>query len=77
MEKLTRGLDSKHVYNFKKSKWFEFYKEHKDDDKLFLGIRNNYVNIYYQRNFDECNDLQKLAFKSEDTKKAMEVLDLI
>ena len=47
MEKLTRGLDSKHVYNFKKSKWFEFYKEHKDEDKLFLGIRNNYVNIYY------------------------------
>ena len=48
MEKLTRGLDQKHLDNFKKSKWFEFYKEHKDADKLFLGIRNNYINIYYK-----------------------------
>ena len=40
-------------------------------------IINNYINIYYQRNFEECSDLQKLAFKGDDTKKAMEVIDLI
>lgn len=44
--KLMRGLDEKQLNEFKDSKWFEFYKRHQDE--LFLGIRNNYVNIYYK-----------------------------
>ena len=46
-EKLTRGLEEKYLNNFKNKQWFyEFYENYKDKDKLFLGIRNNYINIY-------------------------------
>ena len=45
-KKLTRGLDEKHLNKFKESNWFEFYKQHQDE--LFLGIRNNYINLYYK-----------------------------
>lgn len=44
--KLMRGLDEKHLEGFKKSDWFSFYKEHQEE--LFLGIRNNYINLYYK-----------------------------
>ncbi len=48
-KKLTRGLDCEKLEKcFKYSPWFKFYKENKDKDELFLGIRNNYVNIYYR-----------------------------
>ena len=43
---LMRGLDEKHLMQLKNSCWFKFYKQHQDE--LFLGIRNNYVNIYYK-----------------------------
>lgn len=45
-KKLIRGLDENYLQRFFDSKWFKFYKEH--EDELFLGIRNNYVNIYYR-----------------------------
>lgn len=31
--------------NFKKSKFYEVYKNHKDE--LFIGVRDGYINIYY------------------------------
>ena len=40
-------------------------------------IINNYVDIFYQRNYEECMDLENLTAKSEDTKKAMEILNII
>ena len=40
-------------------------------------IINNYINIFYKRNYSECQDLESLTTKSEDTKKAMLVLDII
>ena len=45
-KKLMRGLDEKHLKKFKKSKWFDFYKQNKDE--IFIGIRNNYINLYYK-----------------------------
>lgn len=45
-QKLMRGLDKKYLERFSNSKWYEFYKKH--ERELFLGIRNNYVNIYYK-----------------------------
>lgn len=45
-KKLMRGLDDIHLKKFKKSKWFDFYKQNKDE--IFLGIRNNYINLYYK-----------------------------
>ena len=38
-------------------------------------IINNYVNIFYQRDFNECKDLEQLTLRSNDTKKAMEELN--
>lgn len=43
---LMRGLDEKHLKAFKSSRWFDFYKQNKDE--IFLGIRNNYINLYYK-----------------------------
>ena len=40
-------------------------------------IINNYVNIFYQRSYQECQDLEMLTSKDASTKKAMEVLDII
>ena len=48
-----------------------------DDFDNIEEIVNNYVNIFYKRNEQECQDLEKLTSKSDDSKKAMEVLDLI
>ena len=45
-KKLIRGLNNKGLKEFKESKWFDFYKKHRNE--LFLGIRNNYINIYYK-----------------------------
>ena len=46
-KKLTRGLDPIHLEKFKNSEWFKkVYQKNKDE--LFLGIRNNYINIYYK-----------------------------
>lgn len=44
--KLMRGLDKEYLKRFADSKWFKFYQKH--EEELFLGIRNNYVNIYYK-----------------------------
>ena len=45
---LMRGLDEKHLKKFKESEvgWFDFYKKYKKE--IFLGIRNNYINLYYK-----------------------------
>ena len=45
-KKLMRGLDEEHLEKLKNSKWLSFYKKHKEE--LFLGIRNNYINLYYK-----------------------------
>ena len=38
-------------------------------------IVENYVKIFYQRDYNECQDLEQLTLKNEDTKKAMEALN--
>lgn len=40
-------------------------------------IINNYINIFYQRNYSECQDLETLTEKSDDTNKAMQMLNTI
>ena len=47
MEKdLGRGLRTEKLKKFKQSNWYQFFKNHTNE--LFLGIRNNYINIYYK-----------------------------
>jgi hypothetical protein len=55
-KKLTRGIDKKFAEEFKKSKLFTFYKDHKDE--LFIGVRNNYLNLYYN-----CDSIVKIEYK--------------
>ena len=43
MEKYTRGLDSKHMSNFIKSRWFEFYKDNCKSFVEKLGLRDENV----------------------------------
>ena len=48
-----------------------------DDFDNIEEIINNYVNIFYQRDYQECQDLELLANKDSNTKKALEILDII
>lgn len=42
-----------------------------DDFDNIEELINNYVNIFYQRKYEECMDLQKLAFEHETTARAI------
>lgn len=42
-----------------------------DDFDNIEELINNYVNIFYQRKYEECMDLQKLAFEHEMTARAI------
>ncbi len=44
-KKIGRGLDGKMIEALKESEIIKLYERHKRE--LFLGIRNNYVNLYY------------------------------
>ena len=59
------------------SKYEDIIEWLNDDFDNIEEIVNNYINIFYQRDYSECQDLEKLTIKSEDTKKAMVVLDVI
>jgi hypothetical protein len=54
--KLTRGIDKEFAEVFKQSELFALYEEHKDE--LFLGVRNNYLNLYYN-----CDSVAKVEYK--------------
>jgi len=55
MNKL-RGIDIEFAEVFKKCKLYDLYKEHKDE--LFIGIRDNYLNLYYN-----CDSIAKIKHK--------------
>ena len=40
-----RGIDNDFAKSFKNSELFKLYNDHKQD--LFIGIRNNYINLYH------------------------------
>lgn len=56
IKKLTRGIDEKFAEAFKKSELFTFYQDHKDE--LFIGVRNNYLNLYYN-----CDSVAKIEYR--------------
>jgi ribonuclease BN (tRNA processing enzyme) len=58
MNKL-RGIDDDFAEAFKKNKLYQFYKKHKDKDELFIGVRNNCLNIYYN-----CGSIVKIEYKN-------------
>lgn len=44
-KKITRGINDEFIEKFNESVLKKLYEENKD--KLFLGIRNEYINLYY------------------------------
>jgi hypothetical protein len=55
-KKLTRGIDKEFAEAFKQSELFDLYEEYKDE--LFIGVRNNYLNLYYN-----CLSVAKVEYK--------------
>jgi hypothetical protein len=57
MEKIGRGLSDSFVSDLKNSEILELYNSHKEE--RFLGIRNDYINLYYQ-----CASIAKISSKN-------------
>jgi len=55
-----RGIDDdEFVKAFKNSELYKLYTAHKDE--LFLGVRDNYLNLYYN-----CDSIAKIEYKKRD-----------
>jgi hypothetical protein len=52
---LTRGIDEEFAETFKRSDLFSLYQGHKNE--LFVGVRNNYLNLYYN-----CDSVAKVEY---------------
>jgi len=57
--KKVRGIDADLANAFKDSELYKLYNEHKDE--LFLGVRDNYLNLYYN-----CDSIAKIEYKKRD-----------
>lgn len=55
MGKITRGISKEFAEAFKKCALHELYENNKDE--LILGVRNNYLNIYYN-----CDSIAKVKY---------------
>ena len=53
-----RGIDVDFAEAFKKNVLYGLYKEHKRE--LILGVRNNYLNLYYN-----CGSIAKIEYKNK------------
>jgi hypothetical protein len=65
-KKITRGISKDFAEAFKQSELYKLYKEHKDE--LFIGVRNNYLNLYYN-----CDSIAKIIYKKRDKKIECEI----
>lgn len=54
-KKITRGISKEFAEEFKKSDLYKLYEAHKDE--LFIGVRNNYLNLYYN-----CDSIAKITY---------------
>lgn len=65
-KKITRGISKDFAEAFKQSELYKLYGEHKDE--LFIGVRNNYLNLYYN-----CDSIAKIEYKKRDEKIDCEI----
>lgn len=65
-KKITRGIDKDFAEAFKKSELYKLYENHKDE--LFIGVRNDYLNLYYN-----CDSIAKIEYKKLDKKLGCEI----
>ncbi|MCX6230849.1 MAG: hypothetical protein NTZ33_04840 [Bacteroidetes bacterium] len=54
-KKIIRGISKDFSETFKKSELYKLYEKHKDE--LFIGVRNNYLNLYYN-----CDNIAKINY---------------
>ena len=54
-KKITRGISKDFAKAFKQSELYKLYGEHKYE--LFIGVRNNYLNLYYN-----CDSIAKITY---------------
>ena len=59
--KIIRGINKDFAEAFKESELYDLYKKHKDE--LFIGVRNDYLNLYYN-----CDSIAKIEYKKRDGK---------
>jgi hypothetical protein len=55
-KKITRGIDVNFAEAFKNCELYNLYVSHKNE--LFIGVRNNYLNLYYN-----CDSIAKIEYK--------------
>ena len=65
-KKFMRGIDENFSEEFRKCSLFELYK--KNIDELFIGVRNNYLNLYYN-----CDSIAKIEYKERKKKITYEI----
>jgi hypothetical protein len=65
-KKITRGICDDFAKAFKQSELYKLYSEHKDE--LFLGVRNNYLNLYYN-----CDSIAKIKYKKQKNEVTCEI----
>jgi hypothetical protein len=65
-KKITRGISKDFAEAFKQSELYKLYREHKDE--LFIGVRNNYLNLYYN-----CDSIAKIEYKKREEKIDCEI----
>lgn len=57
----TRKISTEFAEAFKQSELYNLYGEHMDE--LFIGVRNDYLNLYYN-----CDSIAKVTYKKRDKK---------
>ncbi len=62
-----RGISEEFATEFRKCKLYELYEKHKDE--LIIGIRNNYLNLYYN-----CDSIAKIEYKKTKDSKAKKIV---
>jgi len=65
-KKITRGISKDLAIAFKKSELYKLYQEHKDE--LIIGVRNDYLNLYY-----DCDSIAKITYLQRDEKISCEI----
>jgi len=69
-KKIVRGISKDFAEAFRKCELYRLYEKHKDE--LLIGVRNNYLNLYYN-----CDSIAKIEYKktkgSKDKKIVCEI----
>jgi len=59
MNKITRGISKDFAECFKQSILYKLYTKHPDE--LFIGVRNDYLNLYYN-----CDSFAKIEYNKKN-----------